>query len=66
MNMMKTTCTIFKKFIITPIKKSFKWYFEQMSKEGNYVCMTGTFPIEYYKWMWEKEDRERNKQTDKK
>ncbi len=53
--------TIFKKVIINPFKKAVKWYFTQMSKTGNYICMTGTFPQEYYEMMWECEDERRSK-----
>ena len=52
--------TIFKKVIINPIKKAVKWYFTQVTKTGNYICMTGTFPQEYYEMMWECEDKKRD------
>lgn len=63
---MKTKATvIFKKFIVTPLRKSLKWYFKQMAESGNYTCLGGSLPAAYYEWMWNRED-ERRKEKDNK
>ena len=41
------TTKIFKK-VVSPFKKAIKWYFTKLAETGNYICMTGTFPPEYY------------------
>lgn len=53
--------TIFKKVIFNPLKKAVKWYFTQTAKTGNYICMTGTFPADYYELMWKREDEKKSK-----
>ena len=51
---MTASIVFIKKFIINPIKKSIKWYFEETAKKGNYICVTGTFPISYYEYIYRK------------
>lgn len=53
--------TIFKKVIFNPLKRAVKWYFTQSAKTGNYICMTGTFPQEYYEMMYEKRKKDQQK-----
>lgn len=51
---MTASIVFIKRFIINPIKKSVKWYFEETAKKGNYICVTGTFPISYYEYIYRK------------
>ena len=57
--------TIFKKVIFNPLKRAVKWYFTQSAKTGNYICMTGTFPQEYYEMMYEKRKDQQKKKNNR-
>lgn len=49
-----TASIILKRFIYNPLKKAVNWYFEKTS--GSFVCMTGTFPIEYYEQFYSRQE----------